>query len=43
MASDPDSIESKLEVARQKKATGDAAFKAGDLTDGTYYDRPRTI
>ena len=43
MALDPDSIESKLEVARQKKATGDAAFKAGDLTDGAYCDRPRTI
>lgn len=35
---DPDSIESKLEVAREKKATGDAAFKAGNLTDGKYYD-----
>ena len=35
---DPDSIESKLGVAREKKATGDAAFKAGNLTDGKYYD-----
>lgn len=34
MTMDPDSIEGKLEVARQKKATGDAAFKAGNLTDG---------
>jgi len=40
---DPDSIESKLEVARQKKATGDAAFKAGNLTDGTCYDHLQTI
>jgi hypothetical protein len=24
----------KLEVARQKKETGDAAFKAGNLSDG---------
>jgi len=40
MALDPDSIESKLEVARQKKATGDAAFKAGDLTNAlrAYYE-----
>lgn len=43
MSMDPDSIESKLEVARQKKATGDAAFKAGNLTDGKYYDYLRTI
>ena len=43
MSMDPDSIESKLEVAREKKATGDAAFKAGNLTDGVYYDHLRTI
>ena len=36
MSMDPDSIESKLEVAREKKAIGDAAFKAGNLTDGVY-------
>ncbi|KAI0254939.1 hypothetical protein BJV78DRAFT_805597 [Lactifluus subvellereus] len=29
----PDSTESKLVVARQKKATGDAAFKAGNWSD----------
>jgi hypothetical protein len=34
MSLDPESTESKLEVAHQKKATGDAAFKAGNLTDG---------
>jgi len=35
-----DTIESKLEVARQKKATADAAFKAGDLTNAlrAYYE-----
>jgi len=40
MTMDPDSIEDKLEVARQKKATGDAAFKAGNLTDAlrAYYE-----
>ena len=43
MSMDPDSIEGKLEVARQKKATGDAAFKAGNLTDGQYYDHLRAI
>jgi hypothetical protein len=36
---DPDTTESKMEVARQKKATADAAFKAGNLTDGKHYVR----
>jgi len=35
MSLDPESTENRLDVARQKKATGDAAFKAGNLTDGT--------
>jgi len=34
MAMDPDKIEKNLEIARQKKSTGDAAFKAGNLSDG---------
>jgi hypothetical protein len=34
MVMDPDRIEKNLETARQKKATGDAAFKAGNLSDG---------
>jgi len=32
-----ETIESKLEVARQKKATGDTAFKAGDWTEGRWH------
>jgi hypothetical protein len=39
---DPDAIESKMEVARQKKATADAAFKAGNLTDGKHYVHRQT-
>jgi hypothetical protein len=31
---DPESIKNKLEVAHQKKATGDAAFKDGNWSDG---------
>jgi hypothetical protein len=31
---DPETIERNLETARQKKTTGDAAFKAGNLPDG---------
>ncbi|KAI0001412.1 hypothetical protein BJV74DRAFT_818460 [Russula compacta] len=40
MSMDFNSIEGKLEVARQKKATADAAFKAGNLTDAlrAYYE-----
>jgi hypothetical protein len=34
MAVDPDTMERNLETARQKKATGDTAFKAGDLPNG---------
>jgi hypothetical protein len=34
MAIDSDKIEENLETARQRKATGDAAFKAGNLPDG---------
>jgi hypothetical protein len=34
MAMDPDTTEKNLETARQKKATGDAAFKAGNLPEG---------
>ena len=34
MAVDPDKIDRNLEIARQKKATGDVAFKSGNLPDG---------
>jgi hypothetical protein len=34
MSTIPDSTENKLVVARQKKTTGDAAFKAGNWSDG---------
>jgi hypothetical protein len=34
MTTDPDTTEKNLETARQKKATGDAAFKAGNLPEG---------
>jgi hypothetical protein len=40
---DPDVTESRLEVARQKKATGDAAFKAGDLTEGEHGDHCQAL
>jgi len=36
MSADPSITESKLKVAREKKTTGDAAFKAGDLTGGSF-------
>lgn len=42
MSMDPDSIEGKLEVARQKKATADTAFKAGNLTDGRWRNQRQT-
>ncbi|KAI0300908.1 hypothetical protein BC826DRAFT_991249 [Russula brevipes] len=37
---DSETIENKLEIARQKKASADAAFKAGNLTDAlrSYYE-----
>ncbi|KAI9456003.1 TPR-like protein [Russula earlei] len=40
MSVDPEALESRLEVARQKKVTGDAAFKSGNLTDAlrAYYE-----
>lgn len=40
MSTDPETIERNLETARQKKATGDAAFKAGNLPDAlrAYYE-----
>ncbi|KAF8486065.1 hypothetical protein DFH94DRAFT_710122 [Russula ochroleuca] len=40
MAMDPDTTEKNLETARQKKATGDAAFKAGNLPEAfrAYYE-----
>jgi hypothetical protein len=38
---DSEAIENKLEIARQKKASADAAFKAGNLTDGKCYDQSR--
>jgi hypothetical protein len=31
---DTDSTQDNLEVARQKKAAGDAGFKAGNISDG---------
>jgi hypothetical protein len=34
MSTDPETIERNLETARQKKVTGDAAFKAGNMPDG---------
>jgi len=34
MSTDPETVERNLETARQKKATGDAAFKAGNVLDG---------
>jgi hypothetical protein len=34
MSTDLEDIERKLETAREKKGTGDAAFKAGNLPDG---------
>jgi hypothetical protein len=34
MSTDPETVERNLETARQKKATGDAAFKAGNVSDG---------
>jgi hypothetical protein len=38
---DSETIENKLEIARQKKASADAAFKAGNLTDGKCNDQSR--
>ncbi|KAI0280791.1 hypothetical protein BGY98DRAFT_1075878 [Russula aff. rugulosa BPL654] len=40
MPSDPETMERNLETARQKKATGDAAFKAGNIPDAlrAYYE-----
>jgi hypothetical protein len=35
MSTDPSTTESKLKFAREKKAIGDEAFKAGNMTDGS--------
>ena len=35
MSTDPSTTESKLKFARDKKAIGDEAFKAGNMSDGS--------
>jgi hypothetical protein len=35
MSTDPSTTEIKLKFAREKKAIGDTAFKAGNITDGS--------
>lgn len=37
MAVDPETTDRNLETARQKKATGDVAFKSGNLPDGRLF------